>query len=69
MVVHVFGSGQEAELAKSALESAGIASLISADTAGGMRPHPGMTGTGYRLLVREDDADAARQLIESRAGA
>jgi hypothetical protein len=39
VVVHSFGSSPEAEMAKGALEAAGIDAMIQADSAGGMRPH------------------------------
>jgi hypothetical protein len=38
-VVDSFGGRIDAEMAKSALESAGIESMIQSDSAGGMRPH------------------------------
>ena len=55
VVVRTFGSGPEA----------GIDAMIQADTAGGMRPHLAWAGSGFKLLVREEDAGAARDLLES----
>jgi hypothetical protein len=66
VVVKTFGSRPEADLAKGALEAAGIDAMIQADTAGGMREHLAWSGLGFRLLVREDDADAARDVLEPR---
>lgn len=41
--------------------------MIQADTVGGMRPHIAMTGAGYRLLVRKEDATDAWDVLDSRA--
>ena len=59
------GSRAEAELAKGALEEAGIEAIIQADTAGGMREHLAWSGAGFKILVREDDATAAREALPS----
>jgi hypothetical protein len=64
VVIHSFGSQMDAELAKSALESAGIESMIQSDSAGGMRPHLGWASGGFKLLVRQEDEEAARRAPE-----
>jgi hypothetical protein len=64
IVVHTFGNLTEADIAKSALDAAGIESMIQADTAGGTRPHLAWAGAGYRLIVRAEDANTARQILE-----
>lgn len=58
-----FATGPEAELAKSALESAGIEAMIQADSVGGMRPHVAWASGGFRLLVRAEDAAEAREIL------
>jgi hypothetical protein len=63
VVVKTFASRPEADIAKGALASAGIDAMIQADTAGGMREHLAWSGTGFRLLVREDDAQAALEVL------
>ena len=63
VIVKTFGSRPEADIAKGALASAGIDAVIQADTAGGMREHLAWSGTGFRLLVREDDARAALEIL------
>jgi F420-dependent methylenetetrahydromethanopterin dehydrogenase len=63
MVVDAFASQVEADLARSALESAGIDAIIQADRAGGMRDHLAWSGLGFKVLVREEDADAAREVL------
>lgn len=63
IVILEAGSQAEAEIARGALESAGIPALIQADTAGGMRQHLAWSGSGFKILVREDDAEAARQIV------
>lgn len=59
VVVKTFGNRIEAELAKSALESAGIQATIRADSVGGMREHIAWSGAGFQILVREQDVAAA----------
>jgi putative signal transducing protein len=64
VVVHTFGTGAEADMAKSALEGSGIDAMIQADSAGGMRPHLAWSSGGFKVLVREEDAAAARDVLE-----
>lgn len=65
VIVHAYGTRPEADLAKSELESAGIPAMIQADTAGGMREHLAWSGFGFKILVREEDVTAARDILES----
>ncbi len=64
VVVQAFGTQAEADLAKSMLESAGIDAMIQADRAGGMRDHLAWSGLGFRVLVREEDAATARDVLK-----
>lgn len=64
VVIDRFASQVEADLAKSALESAGIDAMIQADRAGGMREHLAWSGLGFKVLVREEDATEARAALE-----
>jgi len=63
VVIRSYGSQPEADLAKSALESAGIDAMVQADTAGGMREHLAWSGSGFKILVREEDEPAARDVL------
>jgi hypothetical protein len=63
IVVQSYGTEGEAEVAKGLLESSGIDAMIQADTAGRMREHLAWSGLGHRVLVREEDAAAARSLL------
>jgi len=54
-------------LAKGALEDAGIQAMIKTDTAGGMREHLAWSGAGFQILVREEDATAARDVLTTSA--
>jgi hypothetical protein len=63
VVVQSFSTQSEAEMAKSALESAEIDSMIQADSAGGMRPHMAWSSGGFKLLVRAEDETAAHQVL------
>jgi hypothetical protein len=64
IVVHAFGSLAEADLAKSALDAAGIDAMVQADSAGGMRPALAWSGEGFQVLVRAVDAQAARDVLD-----
>lgn len=64
VVVHMFGTRIEAEIAKGALEAAGIDAMIQADTAGGMRTHLAWSGAGFQLLVRDEDVPDAREVLD-----
>jgi len=63
VVVRSYGSRPEADLAKGMLEDAGIQALIQADTAGGMREHLAWTGAGVKILVRDEDATLAWDVL------
>jgi hypothetical protein len=62
--VQAFRSQAEADLAKSMLESAGIDAMIQADRAGGMRDHLAWSGFGFKVLVREEDAATAHEMLK-----
>ena len=64
VAIHAFNNSQEAELAIGALDAAGIDAMVKADSGGGMRPHLAWAGVGYQILVREEDAAAAREILE-----
>jgi hypothetical protein len=66
-VVQSYSSRAEPDLAKGALEDAGIQAMIKADTAGGMREHLAWSGAGFQILVREEDATAARDVLTTSA--
>ena len=63
VVVHTFSNRVEADLAKSALDAAGIEALVRSDDAGGLRPHMTFVN-GADLLVRPEDAEAAREVLD-----
>ena len=63
VVVRSYGNRPEADLAKGMLEDAGIQAIIQADTAGGMREHLAWTGAGFKILVRDEDAMLAQDVL------
>lgn len=63
VAVQSYGSRPEADLAKGALEDAGIPAMVRGDTAGGMREHLAWSGAGFQIMVREEDAAAAREVL------
>ena len=67
VLLKTFSSRSEVEVAKSALASASIDAIIEADTAGRMREHLAWSGIGFRLFVRADDAEAARDFLAAAA--
>ena len=67
MVLRVFLNSLEAQVARGALEAAGIQAVIRSDDAGGL--HPGMwSARGVRLLVRAEDVAVADLALESFVG-
>ena len=68
VIIHTFSNQFEADMAISALEAAEIDAIIQADTAGGMRPHIAWATGGFKVLVREEDALEAKEILESRRG-
>lgn len=62
VTVASFAHRYEAEIAQAALESAGIASMVVADDAGGAYAGLSMSG-GIRVLVHADNAEKAKQLL------
>ena len=64
VVVYRFTSQGEADLARAALESAGIDAMVQADRAGGMRDHLAWSGLGFKILIREEDAADAREMLQ-----
>ena len=64
VVVHTFLNRFEADVAKSALDAAEIDSLVRPDDAGGMEP--GLwVGNAIQLLVRAEDAEQAREILNT----
>src|SRR5882762_11236234 len=63
VVVQSFGTQVEADIAKGALESAGIDAMFQADRAGGMRDHLAWSGFGFKVLVRDEDAAEAQEVL------
>ena len=65
VVIRTFINMFEAEIAQSALEAAGIASVIRADDCGGLRPH--LQLGGIDLLVRPEDSVEAEHVLTAGA--
>jgi hypothetical protein len=63
VIIQSYGSRAEADWAKGALEDAGIQAMIQADTGGGMREHLAWSGAGFKILVREEEASMARDVL------
>lgn len=64
VVVQTFGNREEADVAVSALDAAGIDSIVRADTGGEMYRAMAWAGEGFQLLVRRSDAEPARAILE-----
>ena len=65
VLVATYGTRAEADLAKGALENAGIPAMVDADTAGKMREHLAWSGPGFRVLVRENDLTSASEFLNA----
>jgi hypothetical protein len=66
IVVHTFTSRPEADMAKSALDAAGIEAMVLADDAGGTQP--GLwEGRGVAVVVNRENEQAAREILDSEA--
>ena len=55
----------ETEIARGALEAAGIQAVVSADDAGGQ--YASVWAEGVRLLVHSSDLEAAREVLRVEA--
>lgn len=64
VVIQTFATQEEADCALGALLSAGIAATIQDDSAGGWRPDVPWTGSGFRVLVPEEDLAKARHVLD-----
>lgn len=62
--VRIFLNRPEAELAKNILDIEGIASVVSADDCGGLRPDIGFGTGSIRLLVDREDYEEARRVLK-----
>jgi len=63
VVVHSFGNRQDADMAKSALDAAEIDSFVRSDDGGGMER--GLwAGNGVQIIVRAEDVEAAREILD-----
>jgi hypothetical protein len=67
VTVGTFLNHVDADLAKSALEAAGIDAMIRSDDCGGVRPHLWMGG--IQLLVRDEDAQRAIEILNTEPAA
>lgn len=66
VVVRSFSDRVEAELARGALEAAGIDAIVRSDDCEGLRP--GLTfSNGAQLVVRAGDAAAAGAILDTPA--
>jgi hypothetical protein len=66
VIVRTFGDRIEAEMARSALEAAGIVSMVRGDDCAGLRPHM-LLGNGIDLIVRAGDREQALEVLGIRA--
>jgi hypothetical protein len=62
-IVRTFSDRGEAEIARSLLETEGIAAWVSADDMGGTTP-PLDFSSGLQLVVEAADLDRARELLD-----
>ena len=65
-IVRTFSNRQEAELALGAIRAAGIEAILRTDDAGGLRPALSWSN-GVELVVRDDDAEEAAEILDGEA--
>lgn len=65
VAVRTFVNAMEAEIARSALEAAGVEAVIHRDDAGGVEPS--LWVGGVQLLVPEKDEAQAAELLDTEA--
>jgi len=63
VVVRTFSDHFAADVAKTALDAAGIECFVRSDDAGGMRPGMWM-GNGVEVVVRSEDASRADAILK-----
>lgn len=63
LIIKTFPERTQAELARSRLRSCGIESIVRADDCGGARPFLAIGSGGVQLLVREEDAGRAGEIL------
>lgn len=61
--IRVYATRQAAEFGRMLLEGSGIPSFVRADDVGGMQPYLTLF-RGARLVVRQEDAERARDILE-----
>ena len=66
VVLRTYNDLFSAEVAKSALEAAGIECLVRSDNGGGQYPAALAWSNGVELLVREADAARADEILASK---
>ena len=66
-VIRTYSTEAEAQIAQAALAADGIPSIVLPDNAGGMLPMLQVLFP-VRLAVRSEDAETARQLLDSPPG-
>jgi len=59
-----FGSRTQAEMMVELLRNEGIDAIIEVDDAGGLRPDLPMGMGGAKVLVRPEDEERAREILE-----
>jgi hypothetical protein len=64
VLVQAFPTQDEADCAQGALLSAGIVATVRDDSASGWRPDVPWSGSGFRVLVPEEDLATARDVLD-----
>ena len=65
IVIRTYQHEMEAEVAKTALDAAGIKSLVRSDNSGGQNPALALT-RGVELLVASDDVKRANEVLGAK---
>jgi Putative prokaryotic signal transducing protein len=68
IMVQSFATKPEADMALSLLRSADIDAIVRSEGLDGIWPHVAWSSGGFKIFVREEDVDDARELLETPAG-
>ena len=67
VMVQSFATKPEADMAVSLLKSADIDAIVRSQGLDGIWPHVAWSTGGYKIFVREEDFEDARELLQTPA--
>jgi hypothetical protein len=68
VLVQSFSTKPQADMAMSALKAADIDAIVRSEGLDGIWPHVAWSSGGFKIFVREEDLEDAREVLETPAG-